>query len=1412
MITSILYNYNPILFAASISIAILASYTGIDILSRIPIEKGKRRAFWLCSGTIVVGVGVCTAHFLSMMIFEMAHFYHLSDLLLILLIAVGVMAIPMILCVKAIKSQSHLDIMIGGLALGLSFVVIHFVAMNVSHESLGYKPLYIVLSIFAAMIPTYFIFKKVVQISNNKGKASLHTQMILGALMGISIMGMHYISLIGTTIIVHEHIGHEEVIQNNYLLSIFLGIGIILTLFMFILSSRIDRKILIQSQKLSQSEQDYYSLFEQNPDVVVKLSLDGMILSANKAMEKITGFQKDEWENQHAKKFIDSNYFEITSKNFTEATKGKATHYESRLILKNGNVADVHVTNLPIINNGEIVGVYVMIKDITENKKLLEQIEIKEQRYKSLFDYNNDAVFSFDLIGNFTSVNKAVENISGYHSSELLNTPFLNLIHPDDINEAIESFGVSIKGKPQSLNTRVMHKDGNAIFLNVTSAPIIVNKEIVGIYGIAKDITEQKKTEDMIEHMAYHDYLTGLPNRNMLEQRLSKELRIAEEKKQNAAILFIDLDRFKNINDTLGHSMGDLLLKEVSKRLKETVVDSDLVFRHGGDEFIVVLHDADRDVAAKVTRRILDVIATPIHINNYEIFTSPSIGISLFPDDGKNVEILIKHANFAMYQAKHAGKNTYKFYSDKSDGHFNRLALEMELHRAIERNELVLLYQPKVNLKTGRIIGTEALVRWNHPKWGMVYPADFIPIAEDSGLIIPIGEWVLHTACTQMKKWNENRSIAQTISVNLSPKQFSQTNLVATVARILKESELDPKCLELEITESMTADIDQTISILLELKRLGVRLSIDDFGTGFSSLNYLNQFPVDTLKIDESFVRELNRNPNNETIVKTIISMAHSLQLNVVAEGIETREQLVFLQQHLCDEGQGFFFTKPLPSFEFEKNYGDIESIVKEFGISDMVNERMWIEETLRMARKELQDTVRRQQGVIFKVKKVNYDFIYTLCDGELLYNYGLIPEQVVGKTVFELLPEDEAEKMAAAFQNAWEGKENVTFEGELNGIYYFVALNPVRRGGEVIEIVGSTIDITRLKEAEKALRESQKKFKLIADNMTDLIAIFDLDGKMSYVSPSHETLLAYPSSYFEGRSPIKNIHPEDQPIFREMFDSTIKTKDITQAEYRWAKSDGNWVLLEVLFTPIIGDDNNVGQVVGVARDITEKREAEELLAKSEKLSVVGELAAGIAHEIRNPLTSIKGFVQLFKQGVIEEKYFPIIFDEFNRIEEIIKEFLNLAKPQKIKLQSTNLLDLLNGIETLLAPEAHLKNVEIFKEFEQTIPHIVCDPNQLKQVFINFLKNSIDAMPNGGTIIIKPSIEGRNLLIQVSDTGMGISEERLEKLGEPFFSTKEKGTGLGLMLCYRIINEHNGSITIKSKEHQGTTVEVRLPL
>ncbi|WP_084783157.1 EAL domain-containing protein [Bacillus dakarensis] len=1000
---------------------------------------------------------------------------------------------------------------------------------------------------------------------------------------------------------------------------------------------------------------------------------------------------------------------------------------------------------------------------------------------------------------------KDVQELLGKHIEDLIIEEQLQVLK-DRLAQ------VATGGKVPNYQYKIKTLDGRFVDVVLNGAEIPYNGSSA-ILSIVQEVTKVE-TANVMEHMAHYDYLTGLPNRNALNKHLFQEITISMEKEKSFALLFINLDRFKIINDTLGHDIGDLLLKEVSNRLRVCISGKDRIFRQGGDEFIIFLEEGDQKTASMVARRVVDVLSVPIRIENNDIFTSPSIGISIFPEDGNIADTLVKHADFAMHQAKSEGSNQYKFYSSIDvQCNYNPLKLELDLHRAIERKELNLLYHPKVNLKTGKIVGVEALIRWNHPELGTITPRNFIPIAEETGLISPIGEWVLYQACIQCKKWNQ-KGFTPILSVNLSARQFTQLHFTETVESILRETGIDPQYLELEITESMTADLQCANRHLQQLKKLGVRISIDDFGKGYSSLNYLKKFPVDSLKIDQSFIRELYNNPNGETIVKTIISMAHNLKLKVVAEGIESREQLVFLQEHLCDEGQGYYFTKPVTAAKLEENLIEIERVVPEYGLSQDVNERIWSDELLRLARKELNETIRLQQGMTFKFKRIKGDFIHTLCDGDLLYRMGLVPSQVVGKRLRDFLPEDISREKEEYYNRAWNGEEQVIYETEVNGICYLSALSPIKRGGEVVEVISSSVDITARKKAEKALVESENKYRLIAENMSDLIAIVDRKGILLYASPSHQTVLGYPSEKLVGKFASELIYPEDIPLLNSRFNQMVETGVSTKIEYRALNQKGEFLLFECYVSPVIGIFGDTENFLIVSRDITERKRAEELLWNSEKLSLVGELAAGVAHEIRNPISSIKGFIQLFQEGVIKDEYFDVILSEFNRIEDIIKEFLSLAKPQQIQPKDTNMVNLITDVEMLVKSEAILQNIVFTTEIEPDLPPISCDPNQIKQVLINLCKNSIDAIAADrlGTICIKVNSEQDQLIIKISDNGVGISEDRLKRLGEPFYSNKEKGTGLGLMMCFRIIREHNGSMTFSSKEGQGTTVEVKLPV
>ena len=423
-------------------------------------------------------------------------------------------------------------------------------------------------------------------------------------------------------------------------------------------------------------------------------------------------------------------------------------------------------------------------------------------------------------------------------------------------------------------------------------------------------------------HQATHDGLTNLPNRNLLADRMRQALLMSQRNRQQVAVFFVDLDNFKNINDSFGHDVGDLLLKIVAERLSGCVRAGDTVARQGGDEFVIIIaNQKAADYAAQIVGKLQEAISQPCRIKKHEFVITCSIGIAIFPKDGEDVQTLFKNADVAMYRAKEQGRNTFQFYTGEMNASsLARMTMENHLRRALERDELSLYYQPKVNLSTGRITGMEALLRWHNPEMGMISPASFIPLAEETGLIVPIGEWVLRTACSQNKAWQDAGLPPLTVAVNLSPRQFRQENLLGIIRQVLLEAGLDPQYLELEITESMVMqEVDRVMTILQALKGMGIYLAMDDFGTGFSSLSYLKRFPFDKLKVDQSFVREITSDPDSAAIATTVIAMAHSLHLKVIAEGVETEGQLNYLRLHDCDEMQGFYFSRPLPATEFEQ-------------------------------------------------------------------------------------------------------------------------------------------------------------------------------------------------------------------------------------------------------------------------------------------------------------------------------------------------------------------------------------------------------------------------------------------------------------------------------------------------------------
>jgi diguanylate cyclase len=549
------------------------------------------------------------------------------------------------------------------------------------------------------------------------------------------------------------------------------------------------------------------------------------------------------------------------------------------------------------------------------------QLEFIDNIYQSLIMTANDAIILSDSKGIIFAWNKAAETIFGYKEKEVIGQPLTFIIpnryreaHQIGMNRYLSTNVPKVIGKTVELQG--LKKSGEEFPIEL-SLSTLKKGEQVFFSGIIRDISERKESEKKINELVYRDPLTNLPNRRFLNNHLTMCLEQASHNDQMLAVMFIDLDRFKSINDTLGHRIGDHLLIEAAKRMESCIEKKDMLARQGGDEYILVFPHTTHQKVANIAKTILDELNKPFSFENNELFITASIGISMFPADGNETETLIKHADASMYRAKETGKNNYQFFkADMNQIMAKKMKLEMGLRKALDKQEFELYYQPQLNVETGKIMGVEALIRWNHSELGMISPSDFIPLAEETGLIVQIGKWVLETACEQAKIWVDNGLSEVRVSINISARQFQQVDFVDTIRKILEETKLHAHYLELELTESIVQKPEYAIPVMEQLRNMGIKLSLDDFGTGYSSLSYLRSFPLNTLKIDKSFIQSVNNDNKDNAIVKTIISLANSLNLNVIAEGVETTEQLHTLKQNGCDEYQGYLFSRPVTTHE----------------------------------------------------------------------------------------------------------------------------------------------------------------------------------------------------------------------------------------------------------------------------------------------------------------------------------------------------------------------------------------------------------------------------------------------------------------------------------------------------------------
>jgi diguanylate cyclase (GGDEF)-like protein/PAS domain S-box-containing protein len=561
------------------------------------------------------------------------------------------------------------------------------------------------------------------------------------------------------------------------------------------------------------------------------------------------------------------------------------------------------------------------LRDISERKRSQAALEDREQRFRALVEksWSGVALLQADLAFCYTGA--STERLLGYSEDDLAGTSFLAYIHPRERETLRELLGGLAAGSSQEsqVELRFRHHSGVWIWLEVFAQNMLHEPSVGAIVLNYRDVTQRKATEKQLEYQAYYDALTGLPNRLLFRDRVVHAIAQAHRNQRGVAVMYLDLDHFKLVNDSLGHSLGDALLSEVAARLQGCVRASDTISRLGGDEFTILLIDTSSSEAiAGVARKILQSFAHPFRVEGHELFVTASIGISIFPGDGEDVEMLLKCADSAMYRAKELGRNQAQmFTASMNERYGRRLALEQSLHHALERGELVLHYQPIFDRNRRKIVSLEALVRWNHPTRGLVQPSDFVGLAEETGLIVPIGEWVLRRVCHDLREWRGAGLPPMRVGVNISAPQFQQLSFALVVGSILREYGCDPALLELEITETVAVqNIETTTTAMRDLKELGIRIAIDDFGTGQSSLVYLKRFPIDTVKIDRAFVRDVTTDESTAAIVSYVINLAHTLRLDVVAEGVETEEQWAFLKLNACDRIQGFLFSEPLPADE----------------------------------------------------------------------------------------------------------------------------------------------------------------------------------------------------------------------------------------------------------------------------------------------------------------------------------------------------------------------------------------------------------------------------------------------------------------------------------------------------------------
>ncbi len=650
----------------------------------------------------------------------------------------------------------------------------------------------------------------------------------------------------------------------------------------------------------------------------------GIILRANEQFCRISKYERSELigkdhrilnSGYHPKGFFKEMWSCIRS--------GQVWRGEIRNRAKDDSYYWVDTTIVPFKDQAGEIYQYLSIRsDITCRKQMEDELKRSEEKYRIIAENTSDIISIINLDGEFLYLSPSHKRVWEHTvPDEEIHNLFEWIVEDDrDIFAYAIQHAFSTR-KEYMVECRINTQRNDVIWTESKINPIADEEgNVTKLLLVTRDVTDRKQSEETIHHLAYHDALTDLPNRRMYVQQLSKEMMQAKRFQSNLAVLFLDMDRFKDVNDSFGHDVGDMLLIEASKRLQACLKPGDVVARLGGDEFTIMQnHLQDRSEASALAEQIMNQLQRPFELEGHVFNVSCSIGIALYPQDGDNPEDLLKRADTALYTVKSRGKNGYDFFDPTMEAKsLERILMENEMRKAIEQEQFQIYYQPKIDIMTSAMTGMEALVRWVHPELGIIPPNRFIPIAEETGMILALGEWILKQACKQNKFWHD-QGYTLKVSVNLSARQIYQKDLVEMIKDILRETNLSPDWLELEITESIFVKMEEATAVLQQIRDIGIQISIDDFGTGYSSFSYIKSLPVDTIKIDASFIRDIHHNQESQAIVKAIVTIAQSLNMNVIAEGIELHDQVAALKENGCDHGQGYLFSKPLPTDAFDQ-------------------------------------------------------------------------------------------------------------------------------------------------------------------------------------------------------------------------------------------------------------------------------------------------------------------------------------------------------------------------------------------------------------------------------------------------------------------------------------------------------------